>query len=297
MPLSSGALDVLLRASELAGDSPFVFPTRAGRALSSKSTYRVLQLAGVTGTTLHGFRTSIRGWMAETGVGPRDGGSRVGSRRARHRGRVHEIGPAGAPVRSHAGMERLCRIVRGRMDQGGAQRRRRVHGTPTPNGRRSSFRDWAAEATDHRREVVEAAATTPSRGAAYVEGWVAALEEDPREIRRAAADAQKISDFVLARSREHEAEREPAPVAAIRAPAPRPAGPAGASVAGPDPELRPLFRGKTQLELSFGRDPLVSCRTRSPASMTVDTPCCSCNRFDQSATRQRANSLWLRAVR
>ena len=68
VPLSSGALDVLLRASELAGDSPFVFPMRAGRALSSKSTYRVLQLAGVTGTTLHGFRTSIRSWMAETGV-------------------------------------------------------------------------------------------------------------------------------------------------------------------------------------------------------------------------------------
>ena len=72
--------------------------------------------------------------------GPRDGGSRVGSRRARHRGRVHEIGPAGAPLRSHAGMERLCRIVRGRMGQGGAQRRRRVHGTSTPNGRRSSCR-------------------------------------------------------------------------------------------------------------------------------------------------------------
>ena len=68
VPLSSGALDVLLRASELADDSPFVFPTRAGRALSSKSTFRVLQLAGVTGTTLHGFRTSIRVWMAETGV-------------------------------------------------------------------------------------------------------------------------------------------------------------------------------------------------------------------------------------
>ena len=43
------------------------------------------------------------------------------------------------------------------MDQGGAQRRRRVHGTSTPNGRRSSCRDWAAEATDHPREVVEAA--------------------------------------------------------------------------------------------------------------------------------------------
>ena len=39
----------------------------------------------------------------------------------------------------------------------------------------------------------------PSRGAAYVEGWIAALEEDPREIRRAAADSQKISDFVLSR--------------------------------------------------------------------------------------------------
>ena len=57
----------------------------------------------------------------------------------------------------------------------------------------------------------------PSRGAAYVEGWVAALKEDPREIRRAAADAQKISDFVLTRSR----EREPTPVAATRAPIPQ----------------------------------------------------------------------------
>ena len=61
----------------------------------------------------------------------------------------------------------------------------------------------------------------PSRGAAYVEGWVAALKEDPREIRRAAADAQKISDFVLTRSREREAEREPTPVAATRAPIPQ----------------------------------------------------------------------------
>ena len=62
----------------------------------------------------------------------------------------------------------------------------------------------------------------PSRGAAYVEAWVAALKEDPREIRRAAADAHKISDFVLARSRERQAEREAAPVAAARSPAPTP---------------------------------------------------------------------------
>ena len=49
----------------------------------------------------------------------------------------------------------------------------------------------------------------PSRGAAYVESWVKALKEDPREIRRAAADAQKISDYVLARGRERDPEREP----------------------------------------------------------------------------------------
>ena len=59
----------------------------------------------------------------------------------------------------------------------------------------------------------------PSRGAAYVEGWIQALEEDPREIRRAAADAQKISDFVLARHIERESSREPVAVAASRAPA------------------------------------------------------------------------------
>ena len=65
----------------------------------------------------------------------------------------------------------------------------------------------------------------PSRGAAYVEGWVQALEEDPREIRRAAADAQKISDYVLARHIEREPAREsaqptrePMAVAATRAP-------------------------------------------------------------------------------
>ena len=56
----------------------------------------------------------------------------------------------------------------------------------------------------------------PSRGAAYVESWVAVLEEDPREIRRAAADAQKISDFVIDRSRERESEREPVEAVATR---------------------------------------------------------------------------------
>ena len=60
----------------------------------------------------------------------------------------------------------------------------------------------------------------PGRGAAYVEGWIQALEEDPREIRRAAADAQKISDFVLVRHRERQPARDPVDinVAASRTP-------------------------------------------------------------------------------
>ena len=56
----------------------------------------------------------------------------------------------------------------------------------------------------------------PSRGAAYVESWVKVLKEDPREIRRAAADAQKISDFVMERSREREPGRQPVAAAATR---------------------------------------------------------------------------------
>ena len=47
----------------------------------------------------------------------------------------------------------------------------------------------------------------PSRGAAYVDNWVAVLKKDPLEIRHAAGDAQKISDYVLNRGRERQAER------------------------------------------------------------------------------------------
>ena len=43
-----------------------------------------------------------------------------------------------------------------------------------------------------------------SRGAAYVQGWLKALEQDPKEIYKAAADAQKISDYLMRPIREHE---------------------------------------------------------------------------------------------
>ena len=43
-----------------------------------------------------------------------------------------------------------------------------------------------------------------SRGAAYVKGWLKALEQDPKEIYKAAADTQKISDYLMRPIREHE---------------------------------------------------------------------------------------------
>ena len=48
----------------------------------------------------------------------------------------------------------------------------------------------------------------PSRGAAYVEGWLKALKDDPREIYRASSEAQKMSDHLVAPMREKAAEQE-----------------------------------------------------------------------------------------
>ena len=42
----------------------------------------------------------------------------------------------------------------------------------------------------------------PRHGTAYVSSWIKALENDPREIRAAAVDAQRISDWLLARERD-----------------------------------------------------------------------------------------------
>ena len=46
----------------------------------------------------------------------------------------------------------------------------------------------------------ENSASATSRGTARRSGsWVKALENDPREIRAAAVDAQRISDWLMAR--------------------------------------------------------------------------------------------------
>ena len=67
VPLSTGPLDVLRRARALSGKSPFAFPSRAGGPLPRKAPGRVLHRVG-TASTLHGFRSTARSWMAESGV-------------------------------------------------------------------------------------------------------------------------------------------------------------------------------------------------------------------------------------
>ena len=42
----------------------------------------------------------------------------------------------------------------------------------------------------------------PRHGTAYVSSWIKALENDPKEIRAAAVDAQRVSDWLLSRERE-----------------------------------------------------------------------------------------------
>ena len=46
----------------------------------------------------------------------------------------------------------------------------------------------------------------PQRGAAYVENWVAVLEKDPHEIRRAAGEAQKMTNCLMDRAITQERE-------------------------------------------------------------------------------------------
>ena len=67
VPLSTGALDVLGRAGTLSAESPFVFPSKTGGPLPTGAPARVLRRAAVD-STLHGFRSSARSWMAESGI-------------------------------------------------------------------------------------------------------------------------------------------------------------------------------------------------------------------------------------
>ena len=48
----------------------------------------------------------------------------------------------------------------------------------------------------------------PSRHANYVGSWIQALRDDPREIYRAAQDAEVMSEYVLDGTREEAPDRE-----------------------------------------------------------------------------------------
>ena len=67
VPLSTGALRVLGRARALSPESLLVFPSKTGGLLPRNAPGRVLRRAGVA-STVHGFRSSARSWMAESGV-------------------------------------------------------------------------------------------------------------------------------------------------------------------------------------------------------------------------------------
>ena len=67
VPLSTGALGVLERARALSPESSLVFPSKTGAPLPRNAPGRVLRRAGVA-STVHGFRSSARSWMAESGV-------------------------------------------------------------------------------------------------------------------------------------------------------------------------------------------------------------------------------------
>ncbi len=51
----------------------------------------------------------------------------------------------------------------------------------------------------------------PRRGTAYVSSWIKALENDLKEIRAAAVDAQRISDWLISRERERSLGDERSP--------------------------------------------------------------------------------------
>ena len=67
VPLSTSALGVLKRARALSPESSLVFPSKTGGPLPVNAPGRVLRRAGIA-STVHGFRSSARSWMAESGV-------------------------------------------------------------------------------------------------------------------------------------------------------------------------------------------------------------------------------------
>ena len=86
----------------------------------------------------------------------------------------------------------------------------------------------------------------PSRHAAYVGSWLQALRDDPREIYRAAQNAQVMSDYVLGRARERVPKRDSEPAAGRERPPgePLPRRRTGPSPGGCSAERSPRRAGR-----------------------------------------------------
>ena len=88
------------------------------------------------------------------------------------------------------------------------------HGHPDRLNRPTLVRHGGFGSEDYAREELRAEIAAmmtgeqlgvghePRHGTAYVSSWIKALENDPREIRAAAVDAQRISDWLTVRERE-----------------------------------------------------------------------------------------------
>ena len=81
-------------------------------------------------------------------------------------------------------------------------------GVSSPQYAREELRaEISSMITGDRLQLVQ----DSSRHAAHVGHWIQTLKDDPREIYRAAQDAQVMSDYVLDRTRERVTERESRP--------------------------------------------------------------------------------------
>ena len=105
VPLSSRALAILRDVRPLARGG-LVFPAPRGGVLRG-AVWRKMLIRLEVGGTVHGMRTALRTWAAETGVDRAVAEAGPGARRSRRRRRLPALRPAGAAPRSHGGVGRL----------------------------------------------------------------------------------------------------------------------------------------------------------------------------------------------
>ncbi len=189
VPLCGRALEILDAARRLGGgESPIVFVTKHGQSLGSERLTRLLKRHRIAAVP-HGFRSSFRDWAAEETNHPREvveaalahvvqnkverteidrdeGVWTVPARRTKAN-REHRVPLCGRALEILDGARTLVKgtspyLFPNRLGKQLEEKQlRRMLGkhkiAAVPHGFRSSFRDWAAEETNHPREVIEAA--------------------------------------------------------------------------------------------------------------------------------------------